>query len=256
MNSKLFSHSLCLHRGSVIYQYILIVWLCSFQSSANAQPSLVINAIAQPPLNTKTHDGFMDEVTREAMKRIGYQLVINQLPAERGLRNANNGLIDGEMSRVEGIDRIYTNLIRVPEKIMSWEFCVFSKKPINLQTGWASLANKNVAFITGWKILEKNVPKSAVIIKTRNSQQLFTLLKRNRTDFIIYERWGGNSALKELQLDEISLQRPFLASREMFIYLHKKHKALIPQLARALAEMKKDGSYDRLIKKHLVTLTE
>jgi polar amino acid transport system substrate-binding protein len=232
------------------------VFLCLFQSSANSQSTLTINTVGQPPLNTSTHDGFMDEVAREAINRIGYQLDINHLPAERGLRNANNGLIDGEMSRIKGLDNIYHNLIRVPEKIMSWEFCVFSKKPIDLQKGWASLEDKNVAFINGWKILEKNVPKSATITKTRNSQQLFTLLKRNRTDFIVYERWGGSLVLKKLQLDKVSLQRPFLASREMFIYLHKKHKALVPGLASALADMKKDGSYDRLIKKHLITLTE
>ncbi len=231
--------------------YFAWVFLCLFQSSANAQSTLTINAVGQPPLNTNTYDGFMDEVAREAIKRIGYQLDINHLPAERGLRNANNGLIDGEMSRIKGLDNIYHNLIRVPEKIMSWEFCVFSKKPIDLQKGWASLEKKNVAFINGWKILEKNVPKSATITRTRNSQQLFTLLIKNRADFIIYERWGGNSVLKKLQLDEISLQRPFLASREMFIYLHKKHKALVPELARALAEMKKDGSYERLKEKHL-----
>ncbi len=257
MTSKLFSYSLRSHRGRVIYYYIMVVLLCSFQSSVNAQPpTLVINAVGQPPLNTKTHDGFMDEVAREALKRIGYQLEVEQLPAERGLRNANNGLIDGEMGRIKGLDNIYHDLIRVPEKIMNWEFCIFSEKPIDLQKGWASLEEKNVAFINGWKILEKNVPKSATITKTRNSQQLFSLLKRNRTDFIIYERWGGNAVVKELQLDEIKLQRPFLASREMFIYLHKKHKALVPRLASALVEMKKDGSYDRLIKRHLITLTD
>jgi polar amino acid transport system substrate-binding protein len=232
------------------------VFLFLFHPVSNAQQTLVINAVGQPPLNTESRDGFMDEVTREAMKRIGYQLIIDRLPAERGLRNANNGLIDGEMSRIKNIDNTYHNLIRVPEKIMNWEFCVFSKKPIDLQTGWASLTNKNVAFINGWKILEKNVPKSAVITKTRDSQQLFTLLKRNRVDFIIYERWGGGSVLQKLQLDEVSQQSPFLTSREMFIYLHKKHRKLVPQLSRALADMKKDGSYDRLKKKHLTALLQ
>ena len=41
----------------------------------------------------------MDDVAREALKSIDYELVIDRLPAERGLRNANNGLIDGEMIR-------------------------------------------------------------------------------------------------------------------------------------------------------------
>jgi len=237
-----------------ISQIILVILLFTFQASIYAQPSLTFNTTGQPPLNTKAHDGFMDEVTREALRRIGYKLIINRLPAERGLHNANTGLIDGEMSRVEGINKLYPNLIRVPEKIMDWEFYIFSEKTINLQNGWNSLENKNIAFITGWKILEKNVPESATVTKTKNSHQLFTLLDVKRVDYIIYEHWGGKRVLNELKLNKINLQPPFLASKEMFIYLHRKHKALVPRLTQALKNMKNDGSYKSLIQKHLSPL--
>jgi len=247
-----FKLHICIWR--TVRQTILIILLCAFQSTINAQPSLELNTTGQPPLNTQTHDGFMDEVTREALQRIGYKLVINRLPAERGLHSTNDGLIDGEMSRVEGIDQLYTNLIRVPEKIMDWEFYIFSEKTISLQKGWSSLENKSIAFITGWKILEKNVPESATVTKTRNSHQLFTLLKNNRVDYIIYERWGGNRVLNELELKKVKLQKPFLASREMYIYLHNKHKAIVPLLTQALENMKSDGSYERLVQKHLSPL--
>ena len=198
----------------------------------------------------------MDDVSREALKRIGYQLVIIRLPAERALRSANAGFIDGEMSRIQGLENIYSNLIRVPEKIMDWEFFVFSKKHINLQNGWQSLEDKNVAFITGWKIVENNVPKTAAITKTKNSQQLFTLLELGRADFIIYEHWGGKYIINDLQLDNIVRLAPALAKKEMFMYLHKQHAALVPQLTQALSGMKKDGSYQELVNKHLTVLHE
>ncbi len=235
----------------IIYRFILIVLLFSFQSITNAQPTLVLNTTGQPPLNTETHDGFMDQVAREAIKRIGYQLIINRLPAERGLRNANSGLIDGEMSRVKGINHLYPNLIRVPEKIMDWELVVFSKEDIKLQSGWNSLVDKNIAFITGWKILEKNAPQSANITKTRNARQLFTLLEKNRVDLIVYEGWGGNYLLNQLQIDSIYVQLPALKIKAMYMYLHKKHAVLVPQLAHALLDMKRDGSYEQLEKKYL-----
>jgi len=249
-----FDYKLHTSMWRTVQKTILIILLCTLQTTINAQPGLTFNTTGQPPLNTQAHDGFMDEVTREALQRIGYKLVINRLPAERGLHSANDGLIDGEMSRVEGIDKLYPNLIRVPEKIMDWEFYIFSEKPINLQKGWSSLENKNIAFITGWKILEKNVPESATVTKTKNSHQLFTLLNINRADYIIYERWGGNRVLNELKLKKVKLQKPFLASKEMFIYLHNKHKAIVPLLAQALANMKNDGSYERLVQKHLSPL--
>ncbi len=238
------------------HKLIYITSLFLFHSIAYAQADLVFNITGQPPLNTPAQDGFMDEVSREALKRIGYRLVIIRLPAERALRSSNAGFIDGEMSRIQGLDKIYSNLIRVPEKIMDWDFFVFSKKQINLKNGWQSLEDKNIAIITGWKILEKNVPKTAGITKTKNAQQLFTLLQLDRADFIIYEHWGGEYIINDLQLDDIVRQAPALAKKEMFMYLHKKHAALVPQLTQALSEMKKDGSYQELVNKHLAVLYE
>ena len=252
MNLVSISYRLRLYHRRIAVSCGLIASLILFIPIAYAQPALVFNTTGQPPLNTMSHDGFMDEVTREALKRVGYQLVINRLPAERGLRNADSGFIDGEMSRVKGIDKVYKNLVRVPEKIMDWEFFVFSKKSVNLQKGWENLANKSVAFIRGWKILEKNVPNSASITRIKNSTQLFTLLENNRTDFIIYERWGGRHLVNQLQLFNVKLRSPALATREMFIYLNKKHQALVPKISQALFEMKRDGSYQRLVKKHLI----
>lgn len=120
------------------------------------------------------------------------------LPAERGLKNSNNGSIDGEMSHVKGFNKVYTNLVRVPEKIMDWEFVVFSSKAIDLSPGWSAFSGKLVSHINGWKILEKNIPDDAEITKTANAGELFTLLEKKRTDFIIYEKWAGHYMLHKM----------------------------------------------------------
>jgi polar amino acid transport system substrate-binding protein len=233
----------------LIYQISLIFSLFLIPSLTLAQPTITLNTAADEPLSTKSHKGFLDEIAVNIFNKIGYSVLINKLPAERALRSANRGLIDGEIARVAGLDKVYPNLIRIPEKIMNWGFFVFSKKPINLQQSWNALKNKNVAFITGWKILEINTPKSATITRVKNSQQLFTLLKNDRTDYVIYERWGGNFIVNHSQPNNIIMIYPPLATRDMFIYLHKKHSALVPRLSQALVDMKKDGSYDRLAKK-------
>lgn len=232
-------------------KFVVLFMLLLVNGTAFSYEDLVFNVTGQPPLNTVKNDGFMDEVVREALKRIGYNLVINKQPAERGLYSANKGLIDGEMSRVKGIDKVYSNLLRVPEKVMSWDFVVFSKKNIDLSHGWKSLNNKNVAYINGWKILEKNIPTSAYATKTRNSTQLFILLKKDRTDYIIYERWGGHYVINKMKLENIKIRRPALASKDMYIYLHKKHADIIPKLSYELSKMKKDGSYKRIFNQHL-----
>jgi len=234
-----------------LFQRILFLTLTISTHAVISDPVIRINTTGQPPLNTVTKSGFMDEVAKEAFRRIGYKLQTLRLPAERGLKYANTGRIDGEMSRVKGLNKLYPNLIRVPEKIMNWEFVAFSYKPINCSNGWEDLSGKSVAHINGWKILEKNVPRNAEITKTSNSRGLFNLLKKRRTDIVIYERWGGRHLLRKMMMKRVLLCQPSLATKAMYIYLHKQHKTLLPKLATALATMKSDGSYQKLFYKHL-----
>ncbi len=224
----------------------VLILLLAVSHIAKAEKILVFNVTGQPPLNTDDGRGFMDRLLREALKRTGYKLVISRQPAERGLRSANKGLIDGEMSRVKGIDKVYKNLVRVPEKIMDWYFVVFTRKQEKMAMNWQALDKRNVAFINGWKILEKNIPRTAHITKTKNFTQLFKLLAKNRTDYVIYEKWGGHKLLHDMNLSNVRILKPELAKREMFVYLHKKHQALAPRLAQAFRAMKADGSYSKI----------
>jgi len=228
--------------------------LIFFSFSIQAAKEITLNTTGKPPLNTPQLTGFMDLVAKEAFRRIGYTLKTVQLPAERGLINVNAGLEDGEMSRINGLDKLYPNLIQVPEKIMDWEFVAFSSNKIILTQGWQSLLPYSVAFINGWKILEKNVPKKTDITKVRTPEQLFLMLSKNRADLILYERWGGLLYTTTNKIRTIKQQHPPLATKKMFIYLHKKHTALIPKLASALKKMKLDGSYKAFYNKVLAPL--
>lgn len=245
--NKVFGNKL---KTVVGYMIVFILYSCSTWAAAG-QPVIVLNTTGQPPLSTNSSSGFMDEVARAAFQSIGYQLQLVRLPAERGLKSSNQGAIDGELVRVKGMEKLYPNLIRVPEKIMDWEFVVFSYDSINLKKGWQALSGKSVAHINGWKILEKNIPSSAEVTKVSNALSLFKLLRRNHTDYVLYERWGGLHLLIEQVMGDVKLRQPPLAVKEMFIYLHKKHQALVPKLAAELLVMKQDGRYQRLINKHL-----
>lgn len=236
--------------------FVLVLLLYSGVSSVLAANVLVIHTTGKPPLNTSEQSGFMDMVTSEALRRMGYQLQTVQLPAERGLANSNAGIDDGEMSRISGLEKLYPNLIRVPEKIMDWEFNVFTDKNINFHGKWSDLSPYAVSYINGWKILEHNVPEQAQVSKVKNTQQLFAMLEKGRTDLVIYERWGGLSLIQKNKLENIHLLSPPLAVRDMYIYLHLKHKQLVPRLARELHQMKQDGTYQKIFDKTLAPLMQ
>jgi len=52
-------------------------------------------------------------------------------------------------------------------------------------------------------------------------------------------------------MSDVERCKQALATKEMFIYLNKKHELLVPRLAKALGAMKQDGSYQKMFNKYL-----
>lgn len=220
-----------------------------------AQETMVINTGFSAPMTNKEQTGFGDQVLGEAFRRMGYKLETVILPPERALINANLGIDDGDLLRIDGLEKIYPNLIKVPEKIMDMDVMLFTKNKPNFKVkGWNSVANHIVTIVTGWKVFEKNLGKNVDVIKTDNIGLMFTLLRKDRADFAGYERWAGLDYLKKNNIRDIVFLEPPLTKTALYTYLHKKHKHLIPKLAATIKAMKKDGTIKKLHNKLLAPL--
>ncbi len=228
--------------------------LLCVSASCAAEKVLFLNSSVVEPLSNDKQTGFVDQIVKTALNRIGYDLKSISLPAERALINANAGIDDGDLLRIAGLQKIYPNLIQVPEKIMGMEFVIFTRHASFPVSGWLSLKPWSVAIITGWKILEQNITETAELTKVKNADLLFTLLLKNRTDLIVYSRWLGLAYIKKHHLKNINILEPPLGERCMYVYLHKKHRKLVPKLAASLRRMKQDGSYQRIYEKTLSPL--
>ena len=236
--------------------WIPVFAFCCAWLSVGALPAhaasqvLTLNNTNATPYSTPAHDGYADLIALEAFRRVGVELRLVELPPERGLLNANAGIQDGDLSRIAGIDEKYPNLIRVPEKFIDWEFTAFAKNP-KLESDWASIRNRPVAHIKGWKIYEQQLAGANLVTPVENVEQLFRLLAADRVDVALYERWQGLALMRSLNLHGISPRPSALATREMFIYLNKRHAALVPQLAAALRALKKEGFYQKAYRQAL-----
>ncbi|NOZ10909.1 MAG: transporter substrate-binding domain-containing protein [Gammaproteobacteria bacterium] len=240
------------------HRWLSFIWLLSGLAVPGlllAKEILVLNTTFTPPLSNDEQTGFVDVVVKQALGRIGFGMESVRLPAERALINANAGIDDGDLLRIAGLQRTYPNLIQVPEKIIDLEFVVFAKNVSFPVTGWGSLKPYSVAMVTGWKILERNIPKSAEITMVKNANQLFTLLIKDRVDVLVYSRWVGLGYLNRHRIQGVKVLKPPLARRAMYVYLHKKHRHLVPKLAAALRAMKADGSYQRVFQRILAPIT-
>ncbi|MBN1102486.1 MAG: transporter substrate-binding domain-containing protein [Deltaproteobacteria bacterium] len=212
-----------------------------------AEDVFTISTSYKSLLSNPEQTGMLDKLTKEAFRRIGLRVEIVFTPTERSLVDVNAGLLDGELNRIEGMERGFPNLVRVPESNMTMHFVAFAKKAYPLN-GWKSLEPFHVGIVRGWKILEKETRGFPHVILVPTETELFTMLFKDRIDVALYDKLTGYEQLKLRGFVGIRHLEPPLASREMFLYLHKKHEGMVDAVAKALRQMKQDGTYDRIVR--------
>jgi polar amino acid transport system substrate-binding protein len=225
-----------------------IVSIVTAQTVSAALPALVLNNPTAPPFTTPAHDGLLDIVVGEAFRRAGLTLKLVKLPAERGLINANEGIDDGDLSRIAGIEKVYPNLIRVPEKIFDMDFVAFARTDLIKHASWQALQSYSVGYITGWKIFEQNLLPKTEATTAEAPEQLMDMLALGRVQFALYSRWMGLAIAKSMGLSDVRVIEPALAQRAMYIYLNKHNSKYIPELVKALRDIKQEGMYTRVCK--------
>jgi len=220
--------------------------------AALARDKLVISTSVVEPYTTPERTGFIDRLVAAVFHEVGVdvQIVVYPNASERSLLNANEGIDDGQALRVAGLEKIYPNLLRVPEPVMMNDFVAMSLQPAFATPDWSALKPYSVTYIIGWKIFESNLPAGVQATSVRDAEQMFDLLARDRVDVALHERWQGLAQARRSGLS-VRVMEPALVSMPMHMYLHKKHAALVPKVSQALARMKQNGTYQRLVSETL-----
>ncbi|MDL2357269.1 MAG: transporter substrate-binding domain-containing protein [Pseudomonadota bacterium] len=213
----------------------------------HAQAQLVLNTSFVAPITSPERDGILDLVYAELFKKLDMQVVIQASSAERGLLNANSGIDDGDVSRVLGINKTYQNLVRVPEPVMYYQMVAFTRNANFTVNGAESLKPYDVGILTGWKILERTIVGTHSLVKMETGRQLFAMLDKERIDVAVIEKLEGMHFVKTMGLKHIRILQPAYVEGDWFLYLNKKHVALVPRINAELSKMKQDGRYQRIV---------
>lgn len=220
-------------------------------------PALLLGgraAWASAPLRINTHSalwplgpsvrgpGVFLAILEAAARAIGRTIDAEVLPAERSLRLVSTGVDHADGPRIEQMDQLYPNLVRVPEPIVDYRFVAFAPPGRLRVTDWASLDDSHVAVVRGWKILEKNLAGAASLQSIRTPTLLFEHLARDRAEVAVFEESMGIGLLEERGLtDRFVPVQPPLAVRPMFLFLNAEQGALAEPLAAALRQLKSSG---------------
>jgi len=232
--------------GLILAIFITIGIICPA-----AAETVELGSIFKAPISNVEGSGLMDTIMKEAFSRIGAEVRIMPVSGSMALKKANEGIFGGDMMRVPNAEKNYPNLIPVKEKLYDFDFVAFSikiKEPIK---SWAELKSYRVAVPKGWVETDNNVSEENTKSLKRISSpfKLFDALMKDEADLIIFERLMGYEMIRELGLKDIHVVEPPLSSKEMYLYLHKKHKALVPKLAEAFKAMKADGTFKKIVDK-------
>jgi polar amino acid transport system substrate-binding protein len=235
----------CLKLSHWIAKLYILIFIVFYIPIIYAETEIIINTGSGQPFISPGGNGFYNEIVKEIFLRLNLKANVIALPAARSILNANQGIDDGVIARIEGMENKYKNIIRVPGKIITFEFVAYSlnrKIPIS---DWNSLKPHSVGIIRGWRIYEKNVVGTKKLTTVTNPMQLFNLLLNKRSDLILFEGHRGRWWNKVLNANAHIIGNP-IAKKDMYLYMNKKHIKLIPNITEILILIKKDGTFNKI----------
>ena len=196
--------------------------------------------------------GFAQSVVEAAFRRLDVEIQVVSMSMERSLVNADAGIEDGDLVHGPGAEASYPNLVRVPEKVMDFQIVGYAARPDVQARSWSELERYSVAYITGWKTVERNLKQVRDVTVARDMEQLVQLLANGRADVVVVSRWQGLQRPASSMGVTVRRLDPPLGTIPLFTHLHRRHRDLVAPLAAALVELKRDGTWQRLFDQILV----
>lgn len=185
----------------------------------------------------------------ECFHRLNLKLVILPRPSKRSIFQANHGEVDGDFSRTDAVAKVYPNLIRVPEHITLETLTAFSTDPDMKIDGWDSLLPYHVTWVDGREICKWHLSHATRTTLGRNEVALLKFLSEDRAQVGVLGLEKGRALLLRLNITNVYPLSPPLEKAALYLYLHKKHEALVPKVVAMLRTLKADGTYEG-IRKH------
>lgn len=211
-----------------------------FQTSPLRADELQLSVIAQHSINDRVWP-----VLEVAAKRINITVVARPMSAERGVVEANLGQIDGAVGRSTGVEQKFTDLLRVPEPVYHYAPSAYSYMRPDVRGGWASLRSYSLCIRRGLQLTAART-RDMARQQLADEPSMLRMLKEGGCEVAIMDR--NEPAAKAAMATDPGLAqlRPPLEEMPLYIYLHKRHAALVPKLAAVLKQMRAEGTLQKL----------
>jgi polar amino acid transport system substrate-binding protein len=191
-----------------------------------------------------------EAVLKTIGKKIDVSFELKVFPIKRADLYIDSGKIAGDLGRVIEYGYSFPNLIRVEEPIASFPYYVYSKRYDIKVNGWASLKPYKVVYVSGTTYIKSNLtPIHYNLYPIRNVKQAIKFLSIGRADIYISNPLAIAEFIKSGELNRLGIKalEPPISVLCLYTYFHPKHQQIEKRYNQALKQIKKDGTYKRIL---------
>jgi len=237
-----------------LYCFTCILWLSLLVfNEAHASEIKGRIIVVSGIVNEQTH-AMAKEVLHEGYRRIGYDIRIKFFPGRRSLESANMGHTDGDIARIAGTEKKFTNLIPVATPIIYFQGAAFTKSVTRKINSWRDLKGLRIGIIRGIRYSTIGT-KGLNPFFAEDMTHLFKLLDDDRIQVAIAVLNAGKVEIhKKFNNSGIHVAGTPLYSAPLYHFVHKKNEHLIDDLNRVLKDMARQGEIDKILNKALQNL--
>ncbi len=182
--------------------------------------------------------------------KIGIDFIYKNTPNKRlfKLLEQNDGKSHGSLVNLDGLEDKIPTLVKVEEPIFISPIVAVASKNFEIN-GWEGLSHHKICHRLGMKIVEQNLAahnlKSHPLIK---SESALKFVVNGRADIFLTPPTLVARLLEKPEFSSLKILSPPVAVHNFHTYFFKEHAHIAEQFSRALIEMKKDGTYHKLLK--------
>lgn len=186
----------------------------------------------------------------EIYHKLGLEIVIHPLPGKRAQMEVINGKADGEIMRIWIYGQETPSVIRVPTPYYHLETTAFVlKNSGNTVSCIDDLKRYTLAKVSGVKHTSNITEGMQNVYDLGSTEQMMKFLHSGRADVALTNTINGILELRRLKITDIVPSGSPLETLDLFHYIHKDHKELIPRIDAVIKEMIESGELQDLILK-------
>uniref|UniRef100_B8DL91 Solute-binding protein family 3/N-terminal domain-containing protein n=1 Tax=Nitratidesulfovibrio vulgaris (strain DSM 19637 / Miyazaki F) TaxID=883 RepID=B8DL91_NITV9 len=195
-------------------------------------------------------------VYTEVFARLGMTFEVLDVPARRASERLENGLVDGDLSRVREYGTYFSNVVRVDEphhtrllvayalrddiRLEDWSSLARTGLRVECPRGNVSCSDNVTRYVPVERYSENDTVEQGVLRLRQHRVDVYINVQGRVEDFVSV----GDDGVKDApaRVHPVGV----MGTVTGHMWLHRKHAALAPAIAEILREMKRDGTFARL----------